>query len=223
MPGAEGARTGTAAQPCVVLVHGLWMNATALRVLQMRLRSDGFNVVRFGYPTVRAGLDEAAAQLSQRLKALDVEEKNIVAHSLGGLVALRTLELYPDSRVRRIVLLGSPVAGSLSGRRLASFRAGRLLLGANSHVWGERHPVRVPAGVEVGVIAGTAPVGLGRLVGKLPPPHDGAVSVAETELDDARDTLLLRVSHSAMLFSASVAWQTRHFLRHGCFAHDATH
>lgn len=210
-------------QPCVVLVHGLWMNAAALRVLQMRLHGDGFNVIRFGYPTVRAGLDEAAAKLSQRLKVLAAEEIDIVAHSLGGLVTLRTLELYPDPRVRRIVLLGSPVAGSLSGRRLSSFRAGRLLLGANSHVWGERHSVRVPAGVEVGVIAGTAPVGLGRLVGKLPPPHDGAVSVSETRLDDARDTILLRVSHSAMLFSAGVARQTRYFLRHGHFAHDAAH
>ncbi len=217
------ASTARVAQPCVVLVHGLWMNAAALRVLQMRLRNDGFNVVRFGYPTVRAGLDEAAAQLSQRLKALGAEEIDVVAHSLGGLVTLRTLELYPEPRVRRIVLLGSPVAGSLSGRRLASFRAGRLLLGANTHVWGERPSVRLPSGVEISVIAGTAPVGLGRLVGKLPPPHDGAVSVAETKLDDAKDTILLRVSHSAMLFSASIASQTRHFLRHGYFAHDAAH
>ena len=223
MPEKEGARTGRTAQRCVVLVHGLWMNAAALRVLQMRLRGDGFNVVRFGYPTVRAGLDEAAAQLSQRLEALDAEELDVVAHSLGGLVTLRSLELYPDARVRRIVLLGSPVAGSLSGRRLASFRAGRLLLGANTHVWGERHSMRVPASVEVGVIAGTAPVGLGRLVGKLPPPHDGAVSVTETRLDDAKDTILLHVSHSVMLFSARVARQTRHFLRHGRFAHDAAH
>jgi len=209
------------AHPCVVLVHGLWMNATALRVLQMRLRSSDLNVVRFGYPTVRAGLDEGAAHLSRLLKTLDSEQIHLVAHSLGGLVTLRALELYPDARVRRIVLMGSPVAGSLSGRRLASFQAGRLLLGANTHVWGVTHQVHVPAGVEAGVIAGTTPVGLGRLVGKLPPPHDGAVSVSETKLDDAKDTIMLRVSHSAMLFSGAVARQVRHFLRHGCFAHDA--
>jgi len=205
----------------VVLVHGLWMNAAALWVLQMRLRDSALDIVRFGYPTVRGGLDEGAAQLSRRLQSLQGEEIHLVAHSLGGLVALRALELTPDARVRRIVLMGSPVAGSLSGRRLASFQAGRVLLGANSNVWDAPHAVHVPAGVEIGVIAGTAPVGLGRLVGKLPLPHDGAVSVAETKLDEAKDTILLRVSHSAMLFSASVARQARHFLQHGCFSHDA--
>jgi len=203
----------------VVLVHGLWMNAAALSVLQMRVRSCGFNVVRFGYPTVRAGLIDSAAQFSRFLKALEADEIHIAAHSLGGLVTLEALELNPDARVRRIVLMGSPIAGSLSGRRLANFHAGRLLMGANSGVWGKRYSVKAPKGVEVGVIAGTMPIGLGLLVGKLPRPHDGAVSVSETKLINASDSILLPVSHSAMLFSGSVGRQVCHFLLHGRFVH----
>ena len=53
LAGEEG-QAGTAAEhACVVLVHGLWMNAAALGLLQFRLRSDRFKVLRFGYPTVR--------------------------------------------------------------------------------------------------------------------------------------------------------------------------
>ncbi len=209
---------GTAATK-VVLVHGLWMNAAALLPLQMRLRRCGLEAIRFGYPTVRAGLDESAARLSEFLESVQADQVHIAAHSMGGLVALRALELYPDARVRRIVLMGSPIAGSLSGRRLASFRAGEFLLGANKQVWRERDDVPVPDGVEIGVIAGTMPVGLGWLVGPLPSPHDGAVSVAETRLDGANDTILLHVSHSAMLFTESVGRQICHFLQHGKFLH----
>ena len=196
------------------------MNAAALGLLQFRLRSDRFKVLRFGYPTVRAGLEDGAAKLSRLLESLDSAEIHLVAHSLGGLVSLRSLELTPDARVKRIVLLGSPVAGSVSGRRLARHAGGRLLLGANTHVWGETPAVHVPPRTEVGVLAGTVPLGLGRLVGKLPLPNDGAVSVSETRLEQAKDTVLVPVSHSAMLFSGTVARQVRHFLHHGLFCHD---
>jgi pimeloyl-ACP methyl ester carboxylesterase len=216
------AKSSNAPRTRVVLVHGLWMNAAAMIVLQMRLRNCGFDAIRFGYPTVRAGLEQSAARLSELLKSRQADEIYLAAHSMGGLVTLRSLELYPDARVRRIVLMGSPVAGSLSGRRLASFNAGKLLLGANLDLWGERHSVPVPDGVEIGVIAGTMPVGLGWIVGPLPKPHDGAVSVAETKLDGAADTIQIRVSHSAMLFSAEVGRQTCHFLKHARFAHVAT-
>ena len=216
MPG----KTGNA---CVVLVHGLWMNAAALLMLQKRLHERGYRVERFGYPTVRAGLKENAAQLSRVLKSLQSETIHIVAHSLGGLVTLHALELNPEPRVRRIVLLGSPIAGSLTGRRLAQFRAGRLLMGASSGLWDERHSVKAPDGVEIGIIAGTLPIGLGYLVGRLPRPHDGAVRVSETHLDNAADTVLMRVSHSAMLFSGSVGEQVCHFLDHAHFIHDGAH
>ena len=206
---------------CVVLVHGLWMNAAALLMLQKRLHDCGYNVVRFGYPSVRAGLKENAAQLSRLLKSL--QTIHIVAHSLGGIVTLNALELNPEPRVRRIVLLGSPVAGCLSGRRLAQFRAGRMLMGASSGLWDERRAVKAPHGVEVGVIAGTLPIGLGYLVGKIPRPHDGAVRVSETQLENAVDTISIRVSHSAMLFSGNVGRQVCHFLEHARFIHDGAH
>ncbi len=207
----------------VILIHGLWMNAATLYVLHLRMQRGGYHPIRFGYPTVRAGLAKSAAQLSRLIDSLDTDTVHIVAHSMGGLVTFRALNMHADQRVRRVVLMGSPIAGSLSGRRLASFHAGRMLLGANSHVWGTHAHLNAPDGVEIGVIAGTLPLGLGHLVGRLTRPHDGTVSVAETHLPSAKDTIHLPVSHTAMLVSGSVGRQACHFLQHGQFEHDAAH
>jgi hypothetical protein len=70
---------------------------------------------------------------------------------------------------------------------------------------------------DLGVIAGDWPLGLGRLVGALDGPHDGAVTVAETRLAGATDHIVLPVSHSAMVLSSAVVRQTVGFLRDGRF------
>ena len=74
---------------------------------------------------------------------------------------------------------------------------------------------------QVGVIAGEAPLGLGRVFGRFREPNDGTVSVAETRLDGLVDHLRLRVSHTGLVHSAAAAAATMRFLRDGRFA--ATH
>ncbi|MBC7803327.1 MAG: acetyltransferase, partial [Candidatus Parcubacteria bacterium] len=70
----------------------------------------------------------------------------------------------------------------------------------------------------LGVIAGTLPLGLGRVLGRLPGMNDGVVCLDETEVEGMAERLVLRVGHSAMLISATVAAQTSAFLSHGKFA-----
>jgi hypothetical protein len=79
---------------------------------------------------------------------------------------------------------------------------------------------KLPAGREVGVIAGCQPYGLGRLLGGLHKPHDGAVAVHETQLAGARAHLVLPVSHTSMVCSREVARQAAVFLRYGRFLSD---
>lgn len=203
--------------PTVVLVHGLWLNAMALVSLQGHVQKCGFLVHRYEYPTVRLGLIENAARLARFMDGLDADRVYVVAHSLGGLVTMRALADHLVHKVKRVVLLGSPVKGSFSGRRLASFSAGRAMLGASVRAWEQRAVAPIRDGVEVGVLAGTLPVGLGQLIGRLPKPHDGTVSVAETKLDGAADSISMPVTHTQMLFSARVASQVCSFLHHGRF------
>jgi hypothetical protein len=72
------------------------------------------------------------------------------------------------------------------------------------------------------MIAGVRPVGLGRLVGGLEPPHDGTVAVAETRVDGLADHVCLPVTHTGMLIAPGVAAHAARFLLTGGFSvtHD---
>lgn len=203
----------------IVLVHGLWMSGFQLRVLKHRLEADGrFHVAALSYPTlgpmsehVRALLDFAHAQ--------DVPELHFVGHSLGGLVILRALELTDDLPPGRAVLLGTPSQGSRAAQGVARMLPfGRTILGAaiNAECI-ECEPREWRGRRDVGVIAGSLGLGLGRLFADLNADHDGTVLVEETQLPGAKDHIVLSISHTGMLFSTEVADQAGWFLRTGSF------
>jgi pimeloyl-ACP methyl ester carboxylesterase len=201
----------------VILLHGLWMRGFTLWPLARRLQAAGFEVAAFDYASVASG----AARAVQRLRRLLANVApsgpvHLVGHSLGGLVALQAVREGGDLPAGRIVCLGSPLLGSASARDLAFLPGGRGLLGGSAELlaggvaeWG--------GGREVGVIAGTLPLGFGRALGLLSSPHDGTVAVAETRLPGISDHRLVHASHSGLLFSPEAANLTVGFLRHGRF------
>jgi hypothetical protein len=91
------------------------------------------------------------------------------------------------------------------------------LLGRSLALW--REPVNASLGsdIEVGVIAGTRPLGLGRFVARLPKQNDGVVCVDETRFPAMRDHIALPVAHTEMLVSPAVARLTTTFLKTGAF------
>jgi len=70
------------------------------------------------------------------------------------------------------------------------------------------------------VIAGTLPLGLGRVLGRLPGVNDGVVRLEETEVEGMAGRVVMRVGHSAMLVSSRVAAQAAAFLANGRFRDD---
>lgn len=208
-----------ARRTAVVLVHGLWMPALVMWPLQRRLERAGFAVTRFGYPSLRERLEDNAHALARHVAASG--STRLLGHSLGGLVVLAALPLL-RGRIDRAVLMGAPTAGCHCANFAQRTRALRRLVGRSLPDWFAA-PATVPPEVAVGVIAGSAPVGIGRLIPGLPRPNDGVVAVAETELPGARDAVRLPVSHSQMLLSARCAREAAHFLDQGHFLHDQTH
>lgn len=214
----------------VVYVHGLWLNGWESLLLRRRLsRQLNCEALSFHYSSVGAGLRENARALAAFLMQLRADTLHLVGHSMGGLMILELFEtraaaddktagsaLLPPGR---IVLLGSPVRGSLAARNLAQSPLGRRVLGLTAHeVLLPASDRRWTGARDLGVIAGSIPVGFGRFMGPFDSPSDGTVLVDETHLIGAKQHLTLRTTHSGMVYSAVVARETASFLRDGRFA-----
>ena len=116
------------------------------------------------------------------------------------------------------MLLGSPLNGSRAAQNLARLPFGKTILGKGVHEELLEERKRSWNGQrELGVVAGSLSVGLGRLVGTRGAPSDGTIFVDETRLAGMSQHLVLRVSHSGLPFSATVARQTAAFLSTGNF------
>lgn len=206
----------------VILVHGLYMTGVELGFLRRRLRQvHGFRTRIFRYRSVGASLAENAERLQAFVAAREGPRVHLLGHSLGGVVLVQMLQASPPGSAGRVVCLGSPLRGSSLARAYTSVPLGRHLVGRSMvdasadgalPAWrGER---------ELGIIAGSSPVGFGTLIGAVSGPSDGTVSVAETRLPGATDHLVLPVCHFSMLFSPQVADQAACFFREGHFQRE---
>ena len=206
----------------VILVHGLWMPATVFLLHSHWLQRRGYRVRRFGYPSMRATLSQNAQRLRHFIAATGAADIHLVGHSLGGLVILEMLRQKPDPRLRRAVLLGTPCVDSHCARRLRGLGMSALL-GRSLGEWLSRasgSTVAPRSAVEIGVLAGTRSIGLGRVIPGLPRPNDGVVAVAETRLPGIADFIALPVAHAEMLASRRCVAQSASFLETGRFLHD---
>jgi pimeloyl-ACP methyl ester carboxylesterase len=203
----------------VILIHGLWMHGLVLLPHQRWLRAQGFSARRFSYPSWRVGLADNADLLSRFVNETPSAVIHIIAHSLGGLVTLKMLSHEPDARIRRVVLMGTPYAGCHCGITLAAQPVLTGLVGQTFKDWFTLPRAALQTAVEIGVIAGTRPIGLGRIIPGLARPNDGVVAVNETRISAAKDSIELNVSHSGMLVSRACAGQIASFLKTGRFIH----
>jgi hypothetical protein len=203
----------------VVYVHGLWLGGQESIMLRRRLATAlKAGTHAFSYPSMSSNVTDNALALRRFLVTIPAGTLHLVAHSLGGLVVLRMFELGVQLPPGRIVLLGSPVQGSRSAERLVRLPFGRRLLGRTAGETLLGSPARLWNGArDLGVIAGDMPVGIGRLLGPMRARNDGTVLVEETVLPGARQSLVMKVSHSRMPFSAVVARQIAGFLQDGRF------
>ena len=201
----------------VILVHGIWMVGLELWPLARRLRHCGYEPVFFSYRSLRRSPAHNAERLARFVRRQQAEKIHLVGHSLGGLVILQALNDHPELVTGRIVLLGSPVQGSAVAGRLHRYPVSRWLVGRSTEKGLLGDGPRWQGPQDLGVIAGTLPLGIGRVVGGLPGGSDGTVAVAETVLEGAQDTLTLHTTHMGLVYSLPVATAVCRFLEQGRF------
>jgi pimeloyl-ACP methyl ester carboxylesterase len=197
----------------VILLHGLWMPGASMQWFASKLSAAGFDTEIFAYHSVADGPDTAVPRL---VEMLGQTRSDIVAHSLGGLIALQALCEAPSLQVGRVVCLGSPLTGSGAATGMLRWAPAAAMLGRSAALlqnglacWEGR--------AEVGVIAGCVPHGLGALLAGFDGDHDGTVAIEETRLPGVSDHVVVEASHSGLLFSAEAVDQAVAFLRSGRF------
>jgi pimeloyl-ACP methyl ester carboxylesterase len=188
------------------------MRAFSLIALRRRLERAGYAVHLFEYASVFRSIDSSIARLHERVAGLQGEKVHFVGHSLGGLVALQALVREQDLIEGRVVCLGSPLNGSAVARRVGALPGGAWVVGHSGAML--RNGLTRWAGRQaVGSIAGRVPFGFGVASGALTAPHDGTVSVAETELPGLTDHCVIAATHTGLPFAAEAAEQTIAFLQ----------
>src|SRR5262249_27360167 len=153
------------------------------------------------------------------VRGLAAPEVHFIGHSLGGLILYRYFERFPNQSPGRVVFLGVPSVGSRAAERAARFAPIAHLMGQSVidellvvGLRGWSHPQ------QLGILAGTQPLGMGQLLAGFEEDNDGTVAVSETQIAGATDQIVLPVSHLGMLVSPRVANEIGLFLTQGHFS-----
>ncbi len=200
----------------VVCTHGIWMKAWVMKPISRYLSAHGHECVEYSYQSVRRTPKENALMLGKFVQQLDADIVHFVAHSYGGLILLHYFQIFDTAKPGRVVMLGSPIAGSGVARYLSKNNllknkvlgaSSQSLLGSAPH-WKGTHPLAV--------IAGTKGYGVGQMLGApLEKPNDGTVAVSETKISNCTVHIQVPYSHTGLLLSKKVAAVIDEFLRTG--------
>ncbi len=104
--------------PPVLLIHGFLGTRGSMYLLERRLVEDGIAVFSFNLGTLNVRDIRSSAFLIHRkieriLAQTPVTKIDIIGHSMGGLIGLYYIKkLGGHSRVRKLLMIGSPVRGT---------------------------------------------------------------------------------------------------------------
>lgn len=198
-----------------------------MRPLQRALEARDYAVLNCGYRSRSADIAALAAHIADRVSRWEPGTRlDFVTHSLGGIL-LRAALAYgylPRERVRRVVMLGPPNAGS---EVVDAFRSIPLVAGIYAAVTGTAGEQlgTAPSGLpgqlppvdfEMGVIAGNRsfnPI-FSAILGA---ENDGKVRVDRTRVEGMREHLVVPVWHPLLVSSPTVIRHVAHFLETGAF------
>ncbi len=138
--------------PPVVLIHGLYHNASAWLLFRLRLQRAGLKRIHVvSYSSRRYAFREIEEQLARRLAEIGTTERDepvlLVGHSLGGLLAkayAAKKDSFPGPKVKGLITLGTPFKGS----KMVVFGPGELArsLSCGSDLIKELEAAEVPPG-----------------------------------------------------------------------------
>jgi triacylglycerol lipase len=211
----------------VVLLHGLGRTSASVARLKRGLEDQGFDVLCWSYPSRRRRLAGHIEAFRLWLGAQSFKGPvHFVGHSLGGIIIRGALATDALVRVGRIVMIATPNQGAGVVSQFGSWPFSKLVFGLPLEDLAEGSPTLKSLGVpnaDIGIIAGVQhfhplnPISWINLFHRAGHEHDGTVELANTQLEGARDTLVIDAHHTFICDDRKVIEQTGHFLRTGEF------
>lgn len=203
----------------VILIHGLLQSSKCMAAMAFHFERAGYTTVEFDYPSTQVSIPEAARYLDKVINSLDgIDEINFVTHSMGGLVVRAYSKDFHDTRIKRMVMLGTPNRGAELADITHQSWFLRALAGPGARQLGTRSDGLIPKlplpKCEFAVIAGCCgtPVGWNPLI---PGDDDGTVTVESTKLPGAADFVTVRAFHSRLLWENESITHAVNFIRDG--------
>jgi pimeloyl-ACP methyl ester carboxylesterase len=192
----------------VVLTHGFMAHRLLLTRLSGRLRRAGWRTHIWGYESLRTSVARHAERFADLLSELSSDEQidriHLVTHSMGCIIGRLAINLRPQPKLGRFVMLTPPNQGSFVATQTVGI-FGRLFPPVAELTTNPDSLVNTladPDGVEVGVIAAA---------------HDALVEIESTRLRIPHEHITLPCLHSAVLFRKDTAEFVNSFLTTGRF------
>ncbi|MCB1152988.1 MAG: alpha/beta fold hydrolase [Deltaproteobacteria bacterium] len=118
IPDKDFGQPGAGHRRPLLLIHGFLGTRGAMLVLERRLKVAGIPV--FSFPLGVLNIDDiakSASRIAQKVETVleryQLEEIDVLGHSMGGLIGLYYLtKLGGNKRVRRLVTIGTPYQGA---------------------------------------------------------------------------------------------------------------
>ena len=202
----------------VVLIHGLFVGSFILRKQGRFFQEHGYRSILYDYPTTRREIGFHSEKLADFLNSAIFDSGSrihFVTHSMGGLVlrgAVGKLTENRRSRLGRVVMIAPPNRGSdvASGVLNRVPGAQRLIVplpdlssGPASFANAFPVPENMP---ETGIIGAE---------------RDHQVKPEYTHLAGEADHIMLRGTHTGILFRQVTAEQAYHFILFGRFKEES--
>ncbi len=210
----------------VILVHGLGRTPASMSVLSVRLRTAGFRVVNFGYPSIATEIEDMVDSLDAQVVSCCADPggtTHFVTHSLGGVIVRSYLVERAPGFAGRVVMLSPPSQGSEFIDAFNDSPLLRSLLGpAGARLGTDSTGIARelgPIDFSLGIITGDRSINpIGSWL--IPGPDDGKVGVDRARLDGAADFIVVPATHTFIMNRADVAEEIVHFLTRGTFTND---
>jgi len=200
-------RAGTPRE-LVVLVHGMGRTACSMAPVRRALEAAGYEVLNHGYHSRRMTVAEAGSELAAAVATVslrpEVTRVHFVGHSLGNIVIRWVLANAPPARLGRVVMLAPPNQGARLADRFAGWLSwlSQPLPDLTTASGSAARTLVTPAGVEIGVIAGS---------------YDHTVRLEETFLAGQKERAVVPCGHTFIMRKTRVHQLAVRFLRDGTF------